>query len=68
MSTAFDNYVDQIHASADEYQRVMREWDEANAKVFMAMYLAFEEFGLVGPYYDTASTCATTEEEWDVFV
>lgn len=51
----------QVHTTLDQ-------WQKDAARQVTDWYLVFQDFGLVEPLYDTASTCETTEEEWDLFV
>lgn len=66
---------EQVEAAAAVAEDVMVAFNlwvtEAHKAVVAAAttaYLAFQDAGLLPPLYDSASTCSTIEEEWDLFV
>jgi hypothetical protein len=61
-------YIEDIDEIFEDYQRILKQWDEACEKVFMAVFFTFEDVGLVEPYYDPTNLCASQEETWEVFV
>ena len=63
----YDEWLESLEERAEEYQRILREWDLACQKTFMAVYLCFQDHGLVAPYYDPLTLCASEGETWEVF-
>lgn len=66
---------EQVQAAREAAEEVMAAFSswvtEAHKAVVAAAtaaYLAFQDAGLLPPLYDSASTCSTIEEEWDLFV
>ena len=51
----------------EHWARMIGKWDEACERVFFSLYLALQDAGVVEPYYDPASLCSNTQEEWEAF-
>ena len=51
-----------------DVREMVRKWDEACERFYFALYLTFQDAGLVEPYYDPTHLCANEEETWEVFL
>lgn len=64
--------VEAAREAAEEMMAAFGSWVTETHKAVVAAataaYLAFQDAGLLPPLYDSASTCSTIEEEWDLFV
>jgi hypothetical protein len=65
--TEMDTIMRAVDEQNEKYYAMLNSWARACEQVFTRYYIVCADLGLVEPYYDEASLCSNTDEEWEVF-